>query len=69
MAAVIFSYVSSSFAEGKKTYIFPIVPINSEIEFCREYTDILKQKLEKSDVFKIFLAQDFNFSLKKEILI
>ena len=66
MAAVIFSYVSSSFAAGKKTYIFPIVPLNSEIDFCGEYTDILKQKLEKSDVFKIFLAQDFNFTLKKD---
>ena len=66
LSAIIICFTSAIFAEGKKTYIFPFISLQSEISLCRNYVDILKQKLEKSDEFEIFMIQNFKFKLNKE---
>ena len=45
----------------RKVHLFPIVPINTDIEICRQYSDILKDKLQMTEIFTLFEVQDFSF--------
>ena len=50
-----------SYADERKVHLFPIVPINTDIEICRQYSDILKDKLQMTEIFTLFEVQDFSF--------
>lgn len=52
-------FFSSVHAQIRNVHFFPLVPVNGDEEFCSEYSDLLKEKLIKSEVFKLTDVNNF----------
>ncbi|MFC1725374.1 hypothetical protein ACFL4T_07080 [candidate division KSB1 bacterium] len=50
---------TSAFPQQRSVNFFPLVPVNAENEFCRNYSSLLKEKLIKSEVFTITDVEGF----------
>ncbi|MFC1724709.1 DUF5683 domain-containing protein [candidate division KSB1 bacterium] len=58
-------FFSTLQAEEKKILLFPIASAASELGPSGKFTEILKEKLTKSEVFDVFIVNDFRYTLKK----
>ena len=54
-------------ASVKKIHLFPLVSIDTDKELAINYTDLLKEKLLKSEVFEITDIESFNFDAGTDI--
>ena len=55
----LFFLFNSAFPQQRSVHFFPVIPVNTENEFCRNYSDLLKEKLIKTEVFNIKYIENF----------
>ena len=57
---------SSAYGQKKVVHVFPIVSSKSERYLSMKYTDLLKEKLIKTEMFEIVVAADLGFDIRDE---
>ena len=60
---LIFLLFISINAQKRRVHFFPLVPVNGDEEFCQEYSNLLKEKLIKSEVFRVTDVDNFEVNI------
>ena len=60
---LIFLLFISINAQKRRVHFFPLVPVNGDEEFCQEYSSLLKEKLIKSEVFRLTEVDNFEVNI------
>lgn len=54
----------SALSKEKKVQFFPILSFESEISLSLQFTDFLKEKLLKTEIFELYIKEDFQYALQ-----
>ena len=54
-------FVTAGFGSEKQVHLFPIISVNTDIQLTEKYSESLKEKLLKTEIFSIHFYKDFRY--------